>query len=58
MEKRTLSIQEAADAAGVSLRHAYSLAERGELPGAIKLGGRWVVVKRVFMAMLGEPVTG
>jgi len=55
MECQTLTIGEAAAALGVSSRHAYALAERGQLPGALKLGGRWVVVKRRLAEFIGIP---
>lgn len=46
-ERLTLSIPEAAARLGISRDLAYSLAKRGELPGAIRLGKKRVVVSRV-----------
>lgn len=54
MEARTVSIEEAAEVLGISRRHAYGLAQTGALPGALRLGGRWVVVRRQLLAALGE----
>jgi excisionase family DNA binding protein len=44
-ERRTMNVDEAAKALGISRASAYELARRGELPGAIRLGGRVVVSK-------------
>ncbi len=43
MDRRTLTISEAAKALGIGRSLAYDLARRGLLPGVIKLGGRYVV---------------
>lgn len=45
-ERMVDSVPEAARRLGISRAHAYELARRGELPGAIKLGGRIVVSRR------------
>jgi hypothetical protein len=33
---------------GISRGYAFELARRGELPGIVKLGGRYVVSRRVL----------
>ena len=43
MERMTLTIAETAAALGVSERTIYELARTGRLPGALRLGGRWLV---------------
>lgn len=53
---RTVSVPEAARAYGISRGQAYELARRDELPGVIKLGGRYVVSRAVMERVLnGEP---
>ena len=42
----TYSVSEAATILGISKNLAYELAKRGELPGAIKLGQKRIVVSR------------
>ena len=42
----TVTVPEAAAMLGISRGYAFELAKRGELPGAIKLGGRVVVSRR------------
>ena len=42
-EKLTLTIKETAEQLGISRSLAYSLARCGELPGVLKLGGRYLV---------------
>ena len=51
-ERLTLSIKEAAAILGISRNLAYELAKRGELPGAIKLGQKRIVVSRVQLENL------
>jgi excisionase family DNA binding protein len=43
-----ITVPEAAEMLGVSRGHGYELARKGELPGAIKLGGRTVVSRQVL----------
>lgn len=43
----TVSVSEAAQILGISKNLAYDLARRGELPGAIKLGQKRIVVSRI-----------
>jgi excisionase family DNA binding protein len=46
VERQTVSVPEAAAILGISRTLAFELARRGELPGAIRLGGRTVVSRR------------
>jgi excisionase family DNA binding protein len=61
-ERLTVSIKEAAVMLGISKNLAYSLARRGELPGAVKLGQKRMVVSRVqlerFLAGNSEAKNG
>lgn len=50
-QRETLTIEEAAGILGISPRHAYLLAARGEIP-ALRLGKRWVVVRARLEDML------
>lgn len=50
--KLTWTIREAADQLGISRNLAYELARRGELPGAIRLGQKRIVVSRVQLENL------
>ena len=51
-ERLTVSVSEAARMLGISKNLAYSLAQRGELPGCIRLGQRRVVVSRMQLENL------
>lgn len=51
-ERLTLSVKEAANLLGISKNLAYQLAQRGELPGAIKLGQKRIVVSRMQLETL------
>jgi excisionase family DNA binding protein len=51
VNRRTYSIEEAAQMLGVSRNHAYDMAKEGQLP-AIKLGKRLVIPKAPFDRML------
>jgi excisionase family DNA binding protein len=44
----TISVEETARQLGIGRTLAYELARRGELPGAIRLGGRYVVSRRAL----------
>jgi excisionase family DNA binding protein len=44
----TVPVPEAAKMLGISRGAGYELARRGELPGVIKLGGRYVVSRVVL----------
>ncbi len=58
VERRTVSIEEFAAAVGISRTSAYNLARRGEVPGLIKLGGRYVVARAALERLLGAPIDG
>ena len=47
-----LTVAEAAEILGCSRRHVYGLVERGEMPGARRLGRRVLVSRRVLEAWL------
>jgi len=51
-ERLTVNIKTAAAMLGISKNLAYDLARRGELPGAIKLGHKRIVVSRVQLENL------
>ena len=52
IEPATMRVEEAAKLLGVSRQTGYDLANRGELPGALRLGRRWVVSRKVLEAWL------
>jgi excisionase family DNA binding protein len=55
-EPRTVSVEEASRALGISREHGYALARRRELPGLIVLGHRYVVSRAALQRVLnGEP---
>jgi excisionase family DNA binding protein len=43
IERKTLSIAEAAEVLGISRPYAYRMAQANTLPGCIKIGSRFVV---------------
>ena len=47
-EPLTVDVPTAARLLGISQSHAFALAARGELPGAMRLGTRVVVSRRVL----------
>ena len=49
----TISVEEAAKRLGIGRTLAYSLAARGELPGALRLGRRFVVTIPKFNEAIG-----
>jgi excisionase family DNA binding protein len=51
---KTVTIEEAAKILGIGRSLAYDLAQSGELPGARKLGGRYIVSRAALLAFLGE----
>lgn len=51
-EKPLISIARAAEIAGITESTAYRWLRRGELPGALVVGGRWRVRRRVLQAWL------
>lgn len=52
-ERLTLSVDEAANALGISRALAYELVKRGELPG-MQLGRRIVVPRKALEAMVEQ----
>jgi len=49
-------MKEGAALAGVSERHLYEMARRGELNGiAVRLGKRWILSRARLLELLGEP---
>jgi len=52
IQSATLKISEVATMLGINKNTAYSLARQGKLPGALRLGGRWVVSRKVIEALL------
>lgn len=49
-----LTISETASLLGLSVNQTYNLANLGEIPGAVKLGGRWRVKAAVIHAWLEQ----
>ena len=56
-EPATVKVEEAARILGIGRQTAYELAAQGKLPGALRLGRRWVVSLKVLNAWL-EGKTG
>lgn len=52
VERLTISISSAAHMLGISKNLAYDLARRGELPGAIRLGQKRIVVSKMQIERL------
>ena len=52
LEPANMLVEEAAKYLGIGRQTAYDLAARGELPGALLLGGRWVVSRKALEAWL------
>jgi len=55
-DKLVYTVSEAAQKLGISRGLAYDLARRGELPGAIKLGQKRIIVSRVQLDRMLEGV--
>ena len=53
----TMTIEEAARLLGIGRQTAYDLAARGELPGAHRLGKRWIVSRKTLEAWLNASVS-
>ena len=51
---QTMTVPEAARALGLARNTAYALAARGELPGVLRLGRRWVVSRVALQRALIE----
>jgi excisionase family DNA binding protein len=47
-ESATMKVWEAAEMLGIGKQTAYNLATQGELPGALRLGRRWVVSRKAL----------
>ncbi len=54
----TLTIPQAAEILGVSREVGYRAAAEGELPGALRLGKRWIVGTAVLLRAIGLEETG
>ena len=55
-EPATVKVEEAARILGIGRQTAYELAAQGKLPGALRLGRRWVVSLKTLNAWLeGRP---
>ena len=52
-ERLTMTVEEAADALGISRALAYELVARGELP-SLRLGRRIVVPRRALEALVDD----
>jgi len=50
VKPRTISVEDAARELGIGRQLAYQLARSGELPGVMRLGHRFVVVRERFDA--------
>jgi predicted DNA-binding transcriptional regulator AlpA len=57
-DENVISVPEAAKELVISKDLAYSLARRGELPGAIQLGRRWVVSRIKLRRAIHGPEDG
>lgn len=53
----TLKVEEAAKILGIGRQTAYELASQGKLPGALRLGRRRVVSRRVLEEFLAGKLT-
>lgn len=51
-EPATVKVEEAARILGIGRQTAYELAAQGKLPGALRLGRRWVVSLKTLNAWL------
>jgi excisionase family DNA binding protein len=56
-ERRTVTVEEAAEILGISRGSAYSLAKSGSLP-VVRLGKRLLVPKAALDRLLGETSNG
>ena len=57
MERITLTIAEVSSALGISERTVYEMARTGRLPGALRLGGRWLVRRDLLETALEAKAT-
>lgn len=51
-EPATMTMEAAAKVLGIGRQTAYDLANLGKLPGAIRLGKRWVVSRKALEEVL------
>jgi excisionase family DNA binding protein len=56
-EPVSLSVKEAAALVGISIRYAYELNARGELPGAYRMGTRILVHRPTLLAWMARQAT-
>lgn len=54
--KKTVSVPNAGQQLGIGRQLAYELARKGELPGVVRLGTRYVVSQAVLDRVLTEGV--
>jgi predicted DNA-binding transcriptional regulator AlpA len=54
-ERLTICLEEACQILGVGRTLGYELARRGEFPGCLRLGGRYVVSRPMLHQHLGLP---
>jgi excisionase family DNA binding protein len=52
VESDVFMLEWAAEALSVSLATAYRLAQRGDLPGAFKVGGQWRISGERFRSVV------
>ncbi len=52
MAKTSLGVRQTAVRLGVTLQHTYALLWEGKLPGAVKVGKRWVIPIQAVTARL------
>ena len=57
-ERLTVNLEDAARVLGVSRAHIYAAANRGELPGAFRVGRRWLVSRRALEQLIGTAFNG
>ena len=51
-DRPTISVEEAAKELGIGRNLAYALARKGELPGVLRLGARYVVRRALLEKVL------
>jgi excisionase family DNA binding protein len=56
LERKTVSVEEAAKILGISRAYAYQMAREGQLPGCKKIGSRFIISKKLLNDYIdGEP---
>lgn len=58
VESATLTVKESAKVLGIGYQTAYELVKQGKLPGALHLGRRIVVSRKILHAFLDGYVDG